>query len=83
MSYRCNFCGEGVPSGVHCHKVVTAWRQKAYPARRNCNRPIWAMQDGKLKKVQPSCDDPGGHGTEAIQEVAACPDCAKLQGVNS
>ena len=69
--YRCEVCDRVVPPNTPCNRIIIETRSVEYPTRPKVH---WVPPDegGKGKWV----DDPGGHGTEIVRELRACPQCA-------
>jgi hypothetical protein len=71
--FRCQTCGTVVPPRTPSHRVVARSRPSHYPPRPRANHFLrWI--DGKRKQLH--ADDPGGAGTEIVEEIRVCPSCA-------
>jgi len=78
--YKCQLCGEIVPKGTACRKVILETRNKEYPARRKANQGYDRRDGGNFRSNRSSdkMDDYGGVGHETAKEVNACEKCAQL-----
>lgn len=69
--YRCNLCQQVVPPRTPANRLVVETRERVFPHRSNAQH---VKQAGKKKKR--TRDDPGGVGTQIVQEILVCPTCA-------
>jgi hypothetical protein len=80
MSYKCEICGDVVPSKIRAMRLAKT-RVKNYPYRPKAN-PGFQMKNGqvlrplrKSRKRSDRIDDPGGRGIELVKEVFVCRSC--------
>lgn len=66
--FICTNCGQQTRSGEPATKVVLKTRERIYPERP------WANRYVPSKGTWPA--DPGGKGTEIVEEGSFCPRCA-------
>jgi hypothetical protein len=69
LMYRCQSCGDLVPSGVRTSWVTTKVRRKVYPFRQAA---IPVAGKGKKRRRK---DDKGGQGWERVEMKSACDSC--------
>ena len=73
--FRCQICQAVVPPKTATQKIVVKSRPKEYAARGSDPRE---RPYGRRFAPQPRRPyDKGGEGTEIVQELAVCPECAK------
>ncbi|WP_162596636.1 hypothetical protein [Thiofilum flexile] len=71
--FICQQCNIQVPPHIPLNLIPLQTRNKKYPARANVNREVHSAPANHK-------NDPGGSGTEIVQEIRVCPDCyAKLK----
>lgn len=73
--FRCQICQTVVPKRTATHKIVVESRPKEY-AERGTHPRERRFSRSRFARPQKQEYDKGGAGTEIVQELSACPDCA-------
>jgi hypothetical protein len=71
--YKCELCGRVVEPGQPAIKRVVETRVREYAPRQNPNGKPPKRQDRSRKRN----GDPGGTGTEIVQEQLLCASCSE------
>jgi hypothetical protein len=72
--YRCSICTKVVPPKTPCQRIISK-RVHRHPFRPKAQSRWGIDKNGKRKEEW--IDDPGGVGTQIVQEYPVCPDCGK------
>jgi len=74
--FRCQLCDTVVPKGIRSQKLVTQTRPRNYESRHlksdEGRRSFRKFRPRGIPKF-----DKGGVGTEIVQELMVCPQCAE------
>jgi hypothetical protein len=74
--FRCQMCNTVVGKRVRTFKLVVQTRTKQFDSRGTleAERPRWRSRSGPKKSAK---FDKGGQGTEIVNELSVCPQCAE------
>ncbi len=67
--YKCEICEKIAPPSVPSVKLTVKTRNTNYPHRTKVNK----FKITGRKKIR---DDAGGSGSQIVNEITVCPDCA-------